>query len=42
MERFKARRAHSHTIEINSSHVAMISHPGTATHLIEDATTTAP
>jgi pimeloyl-ACP methyl ester carboxylesterase len=43
VERFEARRAHSHTIEINSSHVAMISHPGTVTHLIEDAaTTTAP
>jgi pimeloyl-ACP methyl ester carboxylesterase len=40
LERFEARRAHSHTVEINSSHVAMISHPGTVTHLIEDAATT--
>ncbi|MFG2371205.1 esterase/lipase family protein [Streptomyces sp. NPDC048504] len=43
LERFEARRAHSHTVEINSSHVALISHPGTVTHLIEDAaTSTAP
>ncbi|MEY9835651.1 STAS domain-containing protein [Streptacidiphilus sp. EB103A] len=42
VERFEAQRAHSHTIEINSSHVAMISHPGTVTRLIEDAATTAP
>ncbi|MFF4732950.1 hypothetical protein ACFY3M_48540 [Streptomyces mirabilis] len=43
VERFEARRAHSHTIEINSSHVAMISRPGAVTRLIEDAaTTTAP
>ncbi|QNA70682.1 alpha/beta hydrolase [Streptomyces sp. So13.3] len=40
VERFEAQRAHSHTIEISSSHVAMISHPGTVTHLIEDAATT--
>ncbi|MFD7471487.1 alpha/beta fold hydrolase [Streptomyces sp. NPDC059837] len=42
VERLEARRAHSHTVEINSSHVAMISHPGAVTRLIEDAATTAP
>ncbi|MDV9170650.1 hypothetical protein R6V09_10950 [Streptomyces sp. W16] len=43
LERFEARRARSHTVEINSSHVALISHPGTVTHLVEDAArTTAP
>ncbi|MFE5029519.1 hypothetical protein ACFRAO_41095 [Streptomyces sp. NPDC056656] len=41
VERFEAQRTHSHTIEINSSHVAMISHPGTVARLIEDAATTA-
>jgi hypothetical protein len=29
-----AKRAHAHTIEINSSHVAMISHPKAVTDLI--------
>jgi pimeloyl-ACP methyl ester carboxylesterase len=29
-----ARRAHAHTVEIDSSHVAMISHPKAVTHLI--------
>jgi pimeloyl-ACP methyl ester carboxylesterase len=33
-QRFMAKRAHSHTIEINSSHVSYISHPGTVTKLI--------
>ncbi|MEV8393299.1 MULTISPECIES: alpha/beta fold hydrolase [unclassified Streptomyces] len=37
LERFEAKRAGSHTIEVNSSHVAMISHPGTVTSLILDA-----
>lgn len=37
LERFEAKRAGSHTIEVNSSHVAMISHPGTVTNLILDA-----
>jgi pimeloyl-ACP methyl ester carboxylesterase len=37
-ERFMAKRAHAHTIEIgNSSHVAMISHPEATTALIIDA-----
>jgi pimeloyl-ACP methyl ester carboxylesterase len=36
-ERFMARRMGAHTIEINSSHVAMISHPGTVTRLILNA-----
>jgi pimeloyl-ACP methyl ester carboxylesterase len=33
-ERFMAKRMDAHTVEINSSHVAMISHPGTVTGLI--------
>jgi pimeloyl-ACP methyl ester carboxylesterase len=33
-ERAMAKRAHAHTIEIRSSHVAMISHPDTVTGLI--------
>jgi pimeloyl-ACP methyl ester carboxylesterase len=33
-ERAMAERAHAHTIEIRSSHVAMISHPDTVTDLI--------
>ena len=33
-ELFMAKRAHAHTIEINSSHVAMISHPDAVTDLI--------
>ena len=33
-ERVMAARAGAHTIEINSSHVAMISHPGVTTRLI--------
>ncbi|MEU0283394.1 alpha/beta fold hydrolase [Streptomyces sp. NPDC088147] len=37
LERFEAKRSGSHTIEVNSSHVAMISHPGTVTSLILDA-----
>jgi pimeloyl-ACP methyl ester carboxylesterase len=36
-ERFMAKRAHSHTVEINSSHVAMISHPEAVTELILNA-----
>jgi pimeloyl-ACP methyl ester carboxylesterase len=38
-ERFMAHRMHAHTVEINSSHVAMISHPNTVTDLILDAAT---
>jgi pimeloyl-ACP methyl ester carboxylesterase len=36
-ERFMAKRAGSHTVEINSSHVAMISHPGAVVKLIRSA-----
>jgi pimeloyl-ACP methyl ester carboxylesterase len=36
-ERAMARRAGSHTVEIRSSHVAMISHPQTVARLIERA-----
>ncbi len=32
-----AQRAEATTVEINSSHVAMISHPGKVTDLIEAA-----
>ncbi|MET8627865.1 alpha/beta hydrolase [Kitasatospora sp. NPDC004669] len=37
LERFEARRAHSHTVEVDSSHFAMVSHPEQVTDLIEDA-----
>jgi len=33
-QRFMAKRAHAHTIEINSSHVSYISHPAKVTKLI--------
>jgi pimeloyl-ACP methyl ester carboxylesterase len=33
-QRFMAKRAHSHTVEINSSHVSYISHPDAVTKLI--------
>jgi pimeloyl-ACP methyl ester carboxylesterase len=36
-ERFMAKRAGATTVEIASSHVAMISHPGVVTDLIVDA-----
>jgi pimeloyl-ACP methyl ester carboxylesterase len=36
-ERAMAARAGSHTVEIRSSHVAMISHPGTVARLVERA-----
>ncbi|MGW7491483.1 alpha/beta fold hydrolase [Streptomyces sp. NPDC054786] len=39
LERFEARRAGAHTVEVDSSHVAMISHPGAVTDLILDAAT---
>lgn len=32
-----AKRMGAHTVEIRSSHVAMISHPGVVTALITDA-----
>jgi pimeloyl-ACP methyl ester carboxylesterase len=38
-ERFMAQRAGATTVEITSSHVAMISHPGKVTDLIEAAAT---
>ncbi|MFE7358261.1 alpha/beta fold hydrolase [Streptomyces sp. NPDC057543] len=38
-ERFEAKRAGSHTVEINSSHVAMISHPDAVTDLVLRAAT---
>ncbi|WP_037599883.1 alpha/beta fold hydrolase [Streptacidiphilus rugosus] len=36
-ERFMAKRAHAHTIEINSSHAAAVSHPDMVAGLIIDA-----
>jgi pimeloyl-ACP methyl ester carboxylesterase len=36
-ERFMAARMHAHTVEISSSHAAMISHPGAVTDLILSA-----
>lgn len=36
-ERFMAERAGAHTVEIDSSHVAMISHPDAVSKLIRDA-----
>jgi pimeloyl-ACP methyl ester carboxylesterase len=39
-ERFMAQRMGAHTVEIASSHVAMISHPGAVTDLILDAART--
>lgn len=38
-ERFEANRAGSHTVEIDSSHVAMISHPEAVTDLVLQAAT---
>ncbi|BDM74718.1 alpha/beta hydrolase (plasmid) [Streptomyces nigrescens] len=40
-ERFEAKRAGSHTVEIDSSHVAMISHPQAVTDLVLQAATAA-
>ena len=36
-ERFMAARMHAHTVQIDSSHAAMVSHPGTVTDLILSA-----
>jgi pimeloyl-ACP methyl ester carboxylesterase len=33
-ERFMADRMHAHTVQINSSHAAMVSHPGPVADLI--------
>ncbi|GAA2239037.1 hypothetical protein GCM10010232_27410 [Streptomyces amakusaensis] len=41
LERFEARRAKSHTIEVNSSHVAMMSHPDAVTKVIREAVSAA-
>ncbi|WP_176963759.1 MULTISPECIES: alpha/beta fold hydrolase [unclassified Streptomyces] len=40
-ERFEAKRAGSHTVEIDSSHVAMVSHPEAVTGLVLQAATAA-
>lgn len=37
LERFEAKRAHSHTVEVNASHVALLSHPDVVTDLIREA-----
>jgi pimeloyl-ACP methyl ester carboxylesterase len=41
-ERMMAKRAHATTVEVNSSHVAYMSHPKEAAKLIEEAATSAP
>ena len=41
-ERMMANRAHAKTVEVNSSHVAYMSHPKEAAKLIEEAATSAP
>src|SRR5271155_4239995 len=41
-ERMMAKRAHATTVEVNSSHVAYMSHPKEAAKLIEEAATAAP
>jgi len=33
-QKFMAKRAHSHTVEINASHASLVSHPAAATKLI--------
>ncbi|MFB7165276.1 alpha/beta fold hydrolase [Streptomyces sp. NPDC056121] len=38
-ERFEAKRAHSHTVEINSCHVSLIAHPADVAALILQAAT---
>jgi pimeloyl-ACP methyl ester carboxylesterase len=40
VQRFMANRAGSHTVEVNASHVAMISKPGPTTDIIEAAART--
>ncbi|MGS2647641.1 alpha/beta fold hydrolase [Streptosporangium sp. LJ11] len=37
LQRFEAKRAHSHTVEIDSNHVSPLSHPDAVTDLILDA-----
>ncbi len=41
-ERMMAKRMKAKTIEVNSSHVAYISHPKETAKLIEEAATSAP
>jgi pimeloyl-ACP methyl ester carboxylesterase len=41
-ERMMAKRARATTVEVNSSHVAFISHPQETVQLIEEAATSAP
>jgi pimeloyl-ACP methyl ester carboxylesterase len=36
-QRFMAKRAHAHTVEIDSSHAVYVSHPGAVTALIQQA-----
>ncbi len=40
-ERFMAKRAHAHTVEVESSHDVMVSHPAAVTRLILEAARTA-
>jgi pimeloyl-ACP methyl ester carboxylesterase len=40
-ERFEAKRAHSHTVEINSCHVSLIAHPDAVANLILQAASAA-
>ncbi|MFJ9683251.1 alpha/beta fold hydrolase [Streptomyces sp. NPDC101194] len=37
LERYEAKRAKSHTVEVDSSHVAMVSHPDTVADLVRKA-----
>lgn len=39
LERFEARRAHAQTVEVDASHVALVSHPDAVTDLIRQAAT---
>lgn len=39
LERFEAQRAHAQTVEVDSSHVALVSHPDAVTDLIRQAAT---
>ncbi|MFF3514365.1 alpha/beta fold hydrolase [Streptomyces sp. NPDC002573] len=36
-QRFMAKRAHSHSVEIKASHAVSVSHPGAVTDLVEEA-----
>ncbi|MFF1845713.1 alpha/beta fold hydrolase [Streptomyces sp. NPDC058217] len=39
LERFEAQRAHAQTVEVDASHVALVSHPDAVTDLIRQAAT---